>query len=502
MDEREKKAREVSERLDFVDLGLEQRKALSSMQPLIAGALADALNRFYAKATAAPETARLFTSQGHIDHAKKRQAMHWNTIASAKFDAEYVNNVMAIGSTHARLGLEPRWYIGGYALILEGLFGAVIHDELSGPLYRRKAERLSLKLAAIMKAAMVDMDYSISVYLDILAAERKKAEEARRTLEAEQQRAQQAIESALDTLATGDLTSSVKEELSPRFASIKQNFNSAVERLRTALCNVNDSVTLMSLGVDNLSGTANDMVQRTAQQAAALQETAAALEEITTVASESSVRAQEARKIASSAARDALQSATIVEQVTMSMAAIQESSRQITSITEVIDEISFQTNLLALNAGVEAARAGEAGKGFAVVAQEVRALAQRSATAAQEIGNLIGTSTSNVSKGVVLVNEAGQALSAIGHQVQQINQHIEGIVQSATEQATGIREINSAVSSLDRITQQNAAMMGEHNQSTNSLSEVAGGLADMVKSFKLGSRAAPKPVLQHRSEVA
>jgi methyl-accepting chemotaxis protein len=184
------------------------------------------------------------------------------------------------------------------------------------------------------------------------------------------------------------------------------------------------------------------------------------------------------------------------------MAAIQESSRQITSITEVIDEISFQTNLLALNAGVEAARAGEAGKGFAVVAQEVRALAQRSATAAQEIGNLIGTSTSNVSKGVVLVNEAGQALSAIGHQVQQINQHIEGIVQSATEQATGIREINSAVSSLDRITQQNAAMMGEHNQSTNSLSEVAGGLADMVKSFKLGSRAAPKPVLQHRSEVA
>jgi methyl-accepting chemotaxis protein len=195
----------------------------------------------------------------------------------------------------------------------------------------------------------------------------------------------------------------------------------------------------MSLGVDNLSGTANDMVQRTAQQAAALQETAAALEEITTVASESSVRAQEARKIASSAARDALQSATIVEQVTMSMAAIQESSRQITSITEVIDEISFQTNLLALNAGVEAARAGEAGKGFAVVAQEVRALAQRSATAAQEIGNLIGTSTSNVSKGVVLVNEAGQALSAIGHQVQQINQHIEGIVQSATEQATGIR---------------------------------------------------------------
>ncbi|KNY12965.1 chemotaxis protein [Shinella sp. SUS2] len=476
---------QINERLDFVNLGADQRAALAELRPLVSRSIGTALDKLYTKVKAVPETRKMFSNDAHVAHAKERQAAHWETIASARFDAQYVDAVTTIGRTHARLGLEPRWYLGGYALILEELFDAVVRDELKGVLFRKKASKLSQRMAAIMKAAMVDIDYSISTYLEALDVERAKSEEARIALQESQDAAQSAIASALSALAAGDLMSSISEELSPQFSDLKQNYNDAVARLQDTLCDVRSAMNEMSCGVVDMSAAANGMATRTEQQAAALEETAAALEQITTVAGEASARTKDAQELAKASAQEARKSTEIVENAISSMTAIEDSSRQITSIIGVIEEISFQTNLLALNAGVEAARAGEAGKGFAVVAQEVRELAQRSARAAKEIDTLIAKSSSDVMRGVSLVNATGSALQSIGDRITSINEHIDGIVHSAQEQATGIREINSAIANLDQITQQNAAMMEETNAATAVLATISAELSKLVGQFKL-----------------
>lgn len=179
-----------------------------------------------------------------------------------------------------------------------------------------------------------------------------------------------------------------------------------------------------------------------------MEETAAALEQITTTVADSSRRAEEAGKLVAVTKQNAEQSGRIVGDAVKAMEEIQNSSKEISNIIGVIDEIAFQTNLLALNAGVEAARAGEAGKGFAVVAQEVRELAQRSAKAAKEIKALITASSGFVINGVNLVGQTGDALQQIVLQVQDINVNVVAIVEGAKEQATGLKEINHAVNQM------------------------------------------------------
>ncbi|MET0747220.1 MAG: methyl-accepting chemotaxis protein, partial [Rhizobium sp.] len=185
-------------------------------------------------------------------------------------------------------------------------------------------------------------------------------------------------------------------------------------------------------------------------------------------------------------------SGVVVRNAVDAMGRIEQASREISQIINVIDEIAFQTNLLALNAGVEAARAGEAGKGFAVVAQEVRELAQRSATAAKDIKALITKSGGEVQAGVRLVQETGEALSEIETRVLAINDHIHSIATSAREQSTGLQEVNIAINQMDQVTQQNAAMVEETSAATHKLTGEADSLVRLVSGFKVtGARNAP-----------
>ena len=186
------------------------------------------------------------------------------------------------------------------------------------------------------------------------------------------------------------------------------------------------------------------------------------------------------------------------------MGAIDSSSREISSIIGVIDEIAFQTNLLALNAGVEAARAGDAGKGFAVVASEVRALAQRSAEAAKEIKSLIGASSAQVERGAKLVGDTGKALTAIVDAIANIDALVGEIAASTQEQATGMGEVNTAVNQMDQVTQQNAAMVEQATAAAASLRSEAAGLANLISAFEIGQgRSAPaaRPAAYESSPV-
>jgi methyl-accepting chemotaxis protein len=307
----------------------------------------------------------------------------------------------------------------------------------------------------------------------------------------------------LKRLAEGDVSFQLSEPFSAEYETLREDFNASLKQLRSTLSSVMNSVESIDNGTREISSGANDLSKRTEQQAASLEETAAALDEITVNVSTSSKRTEEARSVALLANQNAAKSSEVVSNAVEAMRRIEESSQQISNIIGVIDEIAFQTNLLALNAGVEAARAGEAGKGFAVVAQEVRELAQRSASAAKEIKGLIQNSTNEVDNGVRLVRDTGIALKAIGDYVSQINQLMDAIATSAREQSTGLAEVNTAVNQMDQTTQQNAAMVEQSTAASAALAQEAIRLRSLVAQFNLSGQATAMPSAPaHRAPAA
>ncbi|CAN7183757.1 methyl-accepting chemotaxis protein [Rhizobium sp. LjRoot30] len=302
------------------------------------------------------------------------------------------------------------------------------------------------------------------------------------------------------SLAEGDLTQSMRGDFQGAFAELQANVNTTFASLCQTMRSVRETSSTINDNTSELRHASDDLSKRTEQQAAALEETSAALDQITAVVKNSTERAQEATSMVGDAKQSAAQSASVVRNAIDAMGRIEQASLEISQIINVIDEIAFQTNLLALNAGVEAARAGEAGKGFAVVAQEVRELAQRSATAAKDIKTLITKSGTEVQSGVKLVQATGEALSQIEAQVNGINDRIHAIAVSAREQSTGLQEVNTAINQMDQVTQQNAAMVEETSASTHKLSAEAEGLVGLVVRFKVDGGSSRQPALANREQ--
>jgi methyl-accepting chemotaxis protein len=311
--------------------------------------------------------------------------------------------------------------------------------------------------------------------------ERREAQEA-----SEVKFAVDGLATGLGALAEGKLAFRLNTPFAERLDRTRVDFNNAIDGLEDALRRVGENAQAIAAGSNQIRASADDLSRRTEQQAASVEETAAALHQITTTVADSSKRADEAGRLVAATREDAEKSGTIVDRAVDAMHEIERSSDEISNIIGVIDEIAFQTNLLALNAGVEAARAGEAGKGFAVVAQEVRELAQRSATAAKEIKGLIGKSGEHVKSGVELVGATGTALARIVGRVKEINDNVLSIVEGSKEQATGIAEINDSVAMMDQGTQQNAAMVEESTAASHSLAREAEALFQLLSMFQIG----------------
>ncbi|CRL13133.1 methyl-accepting chemotaxis protein [Phaeobacter italicus] len=314
---------------------------------------------------------------------------------------------------------------------------------------------------------------------------------AARAVEAERQLAQEVqkkvverLNQGLAQLADGDLSRTIDEAFSEDYESLRQNFNNTVEKMVGIIDAVIESTDRIRASSEEISQSSGDLSSRTESQAATLEETAAAMEELTVSVRSAADGAREVEGIVSEAKDTAINSGEVVTRAVDAMSKIEKSSEKISQIISVIDDISFQTNLLALNAGVEAARAGEAGRGFAVVASEVRALAQRSSDAAQEIKQLITESTSHVGDGVDLVGRAGQELQQIIERVATISGHVSGIATGAQEQSTTLAEINTGVTQLDQVTQHNAAMVEESTAASQILRNDANELAQQVSVFR------------------
>lgn len=321
-----------------------------------------------------------------------------------------------------------------------------------------------------------------------LAAENMRSQtESERQQSAEtQRRVVLALGHGMQQLATGNLSYRIEEAFPDTYMELKDHYNSAVESLENTVLRLNTTVDTLNAGTREISRSSDQLSKRTEQQAASLEQTTAALSEIAAKLNESAGSAAVAAGKVKDACVEAEKSGDVVNSAVSAMKGIDDSSRMVSQIIGVIDEIAFQTNLLALNAGVEAARAGEAGKGFAVVAQEVRELAQRSAQAAKEIKQLISTSNDQVGRGVTLVVETGEALSRIAAQVQSIDHLMQQISKATSEQAAGLREINVAVDHMDQATQQNAAMVEETTAASAVLNGEANNLSEMISQFVVG----------------
>jgi methyl-accepting chemotaxis protein len=287
------------------------------------------------------------------------------------------------------------------------------------------------------------------------------------------------------TVAAGDLTSRVDVQTKDETGQLLQALKDMNDSLQNIVGQVRMGTDTIATASSQIAAGNLDLSSRTEEQASALEETASSMEELTSTVKQNGDNARQANQLAASASDVAVKGGAVVSQVVDTMGSINESAKKIVDIIGVIDGIAFQTNILALNAAVEAARAGEQGRGFAVVASEVRNLAQRSAGAAKEIKSLIGDSVEKVEAGSKLVNQAGTTMDEIVASVKRVTDIMDEITAASREQEAGIGQINQAITEMDTVTQQNAALVEEAAAAAESLQDQAANLAEVVSVFKL-----------------
>jgi methyl-accepting chemotaxis protein len=299
-----------------------------------------------------------------------------------------------------------------------------------------------------------------------------------------------------DLVAAGDLSCAIEVRGNDETGQLLRALQTMNIRLSDAILQIRRGSETMSSVAGEIASGNMDLSSRTEQQAGALEETASSMEELTSTVAQNSENAQQANKLAVQASEVARDGGVVVAEVVHTMEAIDTASRKIVDIISVIDGIAFQTNILALNAAVEAARAGEQGRGFAVVASEVRNLAHRSATAAKEIKHLIDDTVGKVGEGSRLVGQAGVTMNNVVESVQRVTDIMSEIMAASKEQRAGIEQINQAVTEMDAVTQQNAALVEEAAAASASMQDQAAALVDAVSIFTLGGQA---PVQAQRS---
>ena len=295
------------------------------------------------------------------------------------------------------------------------------------------------------------------------------------------------LASMMSALASGDLTQRITASYQGMFGTLKDDANKMADQIGSTIADIKASAHEVTNASAEISTSTTDLSQRTEEQAASLEETSASMEEISATVKKNAENAHEANQSAITTRDLADRGGQVAAKAVEAMAKIEDSSRKISDIIGVIDEIARQTNLLALNAAVEAARAGEAGRGFAVVASEVRSLAQRSSQAAKDIKDLITNSSGQVKEGVDLVNKAGASLHEIVESIKKVSNLVADIANAGAEQASGIEQVNKALTQMDDVTQQNSALVEENAATAKTLEQQAKAMDERVSFFRFDS---------------
>ena len=435
-----------------------------------------------------------FRSQAEAEASASRTNLIVLAIAAAA-----AGMLLAFGIAHS-FTRPIRYAMAISEKIAGGTFDAEIsttrRDELGRLL--SSLDRTQGALRAMHEAKERDRAEQLAMLRAQVEEERQRNVETQVKVSEEQTRVVQLLAEGLGTVAGGDLTFRLTDGFTDAYRQIKDDFNTTIGRLHDTIVAIAVSTHDVAHTAREISGSTADLAQRTEEQTATLEEVSASMQAIAETVKKNADDAQQANQFATGTHEIANRGGAVVSQAVSAMARIEDSSRKISDIIGVIDEIARQTNLLALNAAVEAARAGEAGRGFAVVASEVRSLAQRSAQAAKDIKDLITNSSGQVREGVELVNRAGGSLSEILASIGKVAEIVSAIASASTEQSSGVDHVNKALSQMDEATQQNAALVEQNAAAAQALEQQSLAMDERVTFFRLGdeqpARDAAPPV--------